>query len=133
MIALRIVPLMWADPDSRRVLVPDTGRTTYEWRGVEDEGFYSTRQAEVCYFSDSSLISFSSHCKMVVCDEGDILVNVAGLHGTFVALFAVWFSTDEDTFEDTPLLTIPDTCLDCGCDILSGGCRCVPERIVPLE
>lgn len=107
MIALRIVPLQWADPKSRKVLIPHESKPSYEWLGEEGDGFHSTRQAEISYLSASSLVWHSEYCKMVACDEGDILVNVAGSHDTFVALFAVWFPSDEDTFEETPLLALP--------------------------
>jgi hypothetical protein len=108
MIALQIIPLCWTDPNSRKVLIPHESTPSYEWLGEEGEGFHSTRQAEISYLSASSLVWHSEYCKMVACDEGDILVNVAGSHDTFVALFAVWFSSDEDTFVETPLLTLPD-------------------------
>lgn len=116
MIALRIVPLMWADPESKKVLVPDTGRTAYEWRGTDGEGFYSASQAVRAFVYDSGEDVHTHHHldKMVATDPLDgILVSVVrefhqSNEGQIYALFAVWFSSDEDTFVETPLLTLPN-------------------------
>jgi hypothetical protein len=115
MIALVIIPLVWADPQSRKVLVPDESKPSERFAGEDSEGFYSVTQAvrhwEAINLMEMPHYWMTRHCSEV--SPSDLpLYNMASLEdGALVAVYVEHFSapTDADNhFEDAPLLTLPD-------------------------
>lgn len=115
MIALVIIPLVWADPDSRKVLVHDESKPSERFLGDDNEGFYSVTQAvrhwEAINLMEMPHYWMTRHCHEIVpCDLP--LYNVASLKdGELFGVYVEHFSspTDaDDHFVETPLLSLPD-------------------------
>jgi hypothetical protein len=117
-IALRIVPLTWADPQSRKVLVPDESKPSERFAGEDGEGFYSVVQARVEWEEGSTKraspeggVSWRHWFAKQVAPSDLPLYNVAYIGSQLVGVYIEHFSspTDaDDHFEETPLLTLPD-------------------------
>lgn len=112
MIALVIIPLAWADPNSRKVLVPDESKPSERFLGEDVEGFYSVVQA-ANQWQANHLNHFwmREHCRSVAaCDLP--LYNVASHAGSgLVAIYVEHFSAPSDYdnhFVEAPLLSLPD-------------------------
>jgi hypothetical protein len=111
MIALIIIPLIFADPDSRKVLVPDGSRPSERFAGEDGEGFYSVVQARMQWEESLTEPSVWRHwLSSCVAPSGLPLYTVACVGSQNMGIYIEHFSapTDADNhFEDTPLLTLP--------------------------
>jgi hypothetical protein len=120
MIALVIIPLVFADPQSRKVLIPDEEtRPSIRFAGEDGEGFYSVTQAvrhwEAINLMEMPHFWMTRHCSEV--SPSDLaLYNVASLEdGALVGVYVDHFSapTDYDNhFVETPLLAVPEDSID---------------------
>ena len=111
MIALVIIPLVFADPNSRKVLVHDESKPSERFAGEDGEGFYSVvqavyewRKAKV-YWTNSRLDRLVTPCDMP-------LHSVATFAGSddMYAIYVEHFSAPSDYdnhFVETPLLSLP--------------------------
>jgi hypothetical protein len=112
MIALIIIPLKWADPDSRKVLVPDESCPSERFAGEDGEGFYSVVQArmnwEVSLAESSVWRNWLSNC---VTPSGLPLYTVACVGSQNVGVYIEHFSAPSDYdnhFVETPLIAVPE-------------------------
>lgn len=121
MIALIIIPLKWADPESRKVLVHDESKPSERFAGEDGEGFYSVVQARMKWeesLTESSVwrhwlsTSVWRHWLSTAVVPSDLpLYTTACVGHQTVAVYIEHFSapTDaDDHFVETPLLSLPD-------------------------
>lgn len=107
MIALVIVPLRWADPASRRVLVPDESKPSERFAGEDEEGFYSIVQAKSEWESPRAFLSpwrYWLSPYVVPCDLP--LYSVACIGDALMGVYVEHFSAPTDAtdfFEDAPM------------------------------
>jgi hypothetical protein len=110
-IALVIIPLVWADPQSRKILVHDEGKPSQRFLGEDEEGFYSALQA-VRAWDDSRYGAWQSALSKMVAPSDLPLYSVATSGANeWQAVYIEHFSapTDADNhFVETPLLSLPD-------------------------
>ena len=111
MIALVIIPLVFADPDSRKVLVHDESKPSERFLGEDREGFYSVVQAFKAWTAELKIAvrHRSELCSYVQpCDKP--IHTLLYLNGAISAVYIEHFSspTDADNhFVETPLLSLP--------------------------
>jgi hypothetical protein len=109
MIALVIIPLIFADPDSRKVLIPDETRPSERFAGEDGEGFYDVRSSALQRFGYSALWRSDLSPLVSSCDlplYSVLSQDEAGFFAVYIEHFIA--PTDADNhFEDTPLLTLP--------------------------
>ncbi len=108
MIALVIIPLVFADPQSRKVLIPDESKPSERFAGEDGEGFYSARQALAEHYPNAYSWRYDLNLaeRVATCDLP--LYGVIPMGDGYAAVYVEHFSapTDYDNhFEDTPLLT----------------------------
>jgi hypothetical protein len=106
MIALIIIPLKWADPDSRKVLIPDESRPSDRLAG-DGSGFYSVVQALHKWGVYSK---FSLPYSGLVTPSDLPLYGVASPFTGLVGVYIEHFSAPADYdnhFVETPLIAVP--------------------------
>jgi hypothetical protein len=116
MIALIIIPLVFADPTSRKVLIPDESNPSKRFAGEDNEGFYSALGgANVWRHENPGYFWAGGWCRIVVPHDLPLFC-VAQRIGSdeLVGIYIEHFSapTDADNhFVETPLLTAKENTL----------------------
>lgn len=109
MIALVIIPLRWADPNSRKVLIPDDTKPSERLAGEDGEGFYSALGgANVWRYENPSFFWAGALCRSVASHDLPLFC-VAQRAGSqeLVGVYIEHFSSPSDYdnhFVETPLL-----------------------------
>lgn len=109
MIVLVIVPLVWADPESRKVLVHDEGKPSERFAGEDGEGFYSVLQAfrEINRCVDAWDVDYPrlvAPCNIPLCAVARIDQQLVGV---YIEHFSAPADAD-DHFVEVPLLALLD-------------------------
>jgi hypothetical protein len=113
MIALQIIPLRWADPESRKVLVHDESKPSQRFAGEDGEGFYSVLQG----INTPEFGSLVDYCGLRLADNSYprivapsdlplycvVWMDGGSLNGVYIEHFSA--PTDyDDHYEESPLL-----------------------------
>jgi hypothetical protein len=110
MIALIIIPLKWADPNSHKVLIPDESRPSERFAGEGGEGFYSVRQALAVHFPNDYSWRYNPNLASYVAAGDLLLYAVAGVDNYYAGVYIEDFSAPSDYdnhFVETPLIAVP--------------------------
>jgi hypothetical protein len=109
-IALIIIPLKWADPDSRKVLVPDTSRLSERFTGEDGEGFHCASIAIEEWSKSAPLWFGRSKLATLILPNDMVLWHVveehSGLYGVYIEHFSAPSDYDNH-FVETPLIAVP--------------------------